>query len=331
MTEMKPILTVCPEEYPGTTSVLKHFNPSGLVEHSTEISPETVIGRKMVMVGGWHQIYYEAFHKIRGEGIPTALFWTSSVGQTDFSNDGVEVAYLRLITDLLRSDLLNYVMVATPSVQNMLQHMVHDKDKKDRIILLPYGFDWEEMQTHRSDEWFEYSRDKNWVDLFCPADTRKNILVQMHGAKIANVHVHCSGLRPKYRNFAEHIGLNYTDLGWMSKDTLFKQMQMMKLGLQITYAETFDYVVAEHFALKRPCLISTVMGSWVDKNLWEDLMVYNIDEPFEVADMIMHILKMSEIEREGLNERCFKFMKEEADRRNENVQKILTKVLEELE
>jgi len=319
--DRKPILTVCPESYPGTTSVLKHYNVTGLVDHSDEISPNTVEGRKMVNLGGWNPIYYEAMQRINSAGVPIGIFWTSSVGQMDFSNSGVEVNFVHLITDLVRSGMVDMVFGATPSVVDFWQKAVG----AEHVTLLPYAFDWEESQNHINTD---IPVGDDWVDLFCPADTRKNVLVQTHAAAIADVNIHYSGLKPKYRWFAELIGAKFTDMGWMSKDIYYKAVQGMKLGLQVTYAETFDYVVAEHFAMKRPCLISTVMGSWVDKKLWKDLMVHNLDDPIEVADLISNVMDMTPRKWKSLNTRCHNFMKAEADRRNVIGLDVLTKVIE---
>jgi len=313
---MKPIVTICPENYPGTTSVLRHFSVTDVVEHTSEVSPETIEGRDRVILGGWAGMYYEILRKIKTTGVPVSMFWTSSVGQTDFSNGGVEVSYLHLINDMVHSGLVDNVLCATPSVQNMFQQFIPE----DKAILLPYAFNWQETEDFLIED---MPVGDNWVDLFCPADTRKNILVQSHGAKLAKAHIHYSGLSPKYRFFADLIKLKYTDMGWMNKSRYYKSVQTMKVGMQITYAETFDYVVAEHFALKRPCLISTVMGSWVDKRLWKDLMVYNIDDPYEVADVLENIISRDETETKDLNTRCYKFMKKEAKRRNKIASKVL--------
>jgi len=314
--ERKPIFTVCPENFPGTTSVLKHYNTTGFTEHGNEISPETVNNRKLIILGGWTHMYYEALRRIKSTGNPVAMFWTSSVGQMDFSNGGIEISYLHMLNDMVVSGLVNYILCATPSVCDMFKQFIPE----DRVIHLPYAFDWEEVQKFQVED---MPVGEDWVDLFCPGDTRKNIVVQSHGAKIANVRLHYSGLSNKYRFFADLIKLKYTDMGWMEKTNYYKAIQTMKAGLQVTYAETFDYVVAEHFALKRPCLISTVMGSWVDKKLWKDIMVYNIDDPFEVADVLLKIIRMDEKEWKALNKRCYNFMMKEADRRNEIAKKVL--------
>ena len=314
--DKKPILSVCPENFPGTTSVLKHFNSTGLIEHGIEIGPDIVKDRKLMILGGWTHLYYEALRKIKSTGVPVAMFWTSSVGQTDFSNNGIEISYLHLLNDMIASGLAQYIVCATPSVYDMFTRFI----PKDKVILLPYAFDWEESQKFLLED---APVGDDWVDLFCPGDTRKNILVQSHGAKIADVRLHYSGLQNKYRFFADLIKLRYTDMGWMDKARYYRAVQTMKTGMQITYAETFDYVVAEHFAMKRPCLISTVMGSWVDKSLWKDIMVYNIDDSFEVADVLKNVVRKDENEWKALNNSCHSFMKKEAERRNKFAKKVL--------
>jgi len=318
MSEEKPILTVCPEAYPGTTSVLKHYSVSNLVEHSDEISPQTVEGKKLVILGGWHPIYYEAVKKIHAANVPIGMFWTSSVGQNDFSNNGIEISFIHIITDMLNSGMVDKLFVATPSVKSMYDQIVDP----EKVILLPYAFDWDDVQKSLKPD---VPVGDDWVDLFCPGDTRKNILVQTLGTKLAGGHLHYSGLKPRYKWFADLIKSKYTDMGWMGKpDPYYTAVQTMKLGLQVTYAETFDYVVAEHFALKRPCLISTVMTQWVDnKRLLKDILVHNLDEPLEVAEKIEHVLNMSNKRWKNLNNRCHSFMKDEAKKRNDIATEVL--------
>jgi len=323
MGEIKPIITVCPKSYPGVTSVLKHYDVTGLTQHTDEISKETVDGRKLVILGGWHPIYYEALQRLYIHNIPTALFWTSSVGQMDFSNNGMEISYIHLIKDIVMSKLLDYVVLGTPQNFDLFKQFI----PKEKLIYLPYAFDWNNIQKFK-DNTLEMGKD--WVDIFCPLDTRKNPLVQIHGAQKADVHLHFSGLQPRYKFFAQLIKLRFTDMGWMSQENYFKSIQTMKLGLQVTYAETFDYVVAEHFAMERPCLISTVMTSWVDKKLWKYLLVKNLDNPLEVAEKIKKIVNLSETKRKDLNMKCFSFMQEEAERRNEKGKDVLSRLLEEI-
>ena len=106
---MKPITTICPKNYPGTSAVLSHYNVTGLVNHTDEISPQTVKGRKLIILGGWHPLYYEGIKRIIGANVSVAMFWTSSVGQTDFSNNGMEISYLHLIRDLAHTKLIFFV------------------------------------------------------------------------------------------------------------------------------------------------------------------------------------------------------------------------------
>jgi len=311
-----PILTVAPTAYPGTTAVLQHYGVTGLTEHTDEISKETIANRKLIMFGGWHPIYHEALQKIYPYDIPTALFWTSSVGQIDFSNSGVEISFIHLIADLVESEALKYVILGTPQNFNLFTHIIPKKN----LIYLPYAVDLDSIEKHVDKDLYPQDR---WVDMFCPMDTRKNPLVQMHMAKLANANLHMSGMRPRYSDFAEMIRLNFTDMGWMQRPNYYRAVQTMKVGLQVTFAETFDYVVAEHFALERPCMISTVMCSWVKKELWNELLVFNLDDPLEGGDKLKRILDYGKEEWENLAGRCKEFIKTEADRRNDYAREVL--------
>jgi len=311
-----PILTVAPKAYPGTTAVLQHYGVAGMTEHTDEISKESIKDRKLIMFGGWHPIYYEALLKIYPFNIPTALFWTSSVGQIDFSNSGIEISFINLIADLVESKALNYVVLGTPQNFDLFSYII----PKENLIYLPYAIDLKSIEKYVDKD---LSPHDGWVDMFCPADTRKNPLVQMHMAKLANAQLHMSGMQPRYRNFAEMIGLNVTDMGWMKRPNYYRAVQTMKVGLQVTFAETLDYVVAEHFALERPCMISTVMSSWVEKSLWDELLVFNIDDPIEGGEKLKTILNYGKEEWENLAGRCKEFIKIEADKRNEFATEVL--------
>ena len=316
-----PYLFISPKAYPGTTAGMKHYIATGLVDHSDEISVETVKGRRAVILGAWHPIYYEACKKLRKLNVETWLFWTSSVGQADFSNGGIEVSYLYMIRDLVRGGLIDRLLCGNKEVESMLQNMVDP----DKVTLLPYCFDWDKIREHYNEDIFEGNR---WVDLYCPSDVRKNILPQIHAAKLAGARVHFSGTQTKYLDFADLIGAKYTVMGWMERDVYYRSVQTMNLGCQVTFAETFDYAAAEHFALGRPCLYSPVIGQWIkNKTMRKYLMVKDCDSPLQIAKYMKRVLDMPKEEKQDLNKVCEEFMHKEAIKRNENGEKILQRLL----
>jgi len=321
--ERKPILTICPDDFPGVKAHLKNYLSTGLTEHTETITPSAVIGRKMVIFGAWHPVYYEAMQKIKSTGVPIALLWTSSVGQIDFVNNGIEISFLYLLKDLIYAGLIDILFTPTEQIQNMFQQFIEPK----KVILLPHSLNWNKIQEKYDKNIYP---EKNDIDLFSTAETRKNILPQIHASKLADCRIYLNHTSQRYIFFADILKVKYTSMGWIPDETYFNVIQQMKMGLQVTYAESFNYVVAEHFAMKRPCLISPVMGRWVDNNLWKDIMIYNIDNPFEIADVIMNIKNMSDKKYNKLGNECFRFIKKEAKSRNDNAIKILTTTYEEL-
>jgi len=313
----KPYLFISPKEYPGTTAGMKHFLATKIVDYSDEISKKTVEERYAVILGAWHPIYYEAIKRLKTVNVEIWLFWTSTVGQIDFSNNGIEISYLYLISKLVKSGLIDKLLCGNEQVQSMLENIVGE----DKVILLPYCFDIEKIRQYYNPEIFEGDR---WVDLYCPSGVRKNITTQIHGAKLANAHLFFSRILPKYSDFAELLGVKYTIMGWMERDIFYRSIQTMALGSQVTFAESFDYAVAEHFALGRPCLYSPVIGQWInDPYLEKMLLVKDSDNPKLIGEKMKNILDLDESDKKDLNKRCEEFIIDEAERRNENGRKIL--------
>jgi len=325
MSQNKPYLFISPDSYPGTTAGMKQYEVTGLVEQGDELSMETVRGRKAVVLGAWHPVYYRAIKKLRREDVEIWLFWTSSVAQCDFSNGGIEVSFLRIIKDLVDSNMIDRLVCGNNQVELMLKNMV----PPEKVILLPYCFNWREIRKYYDRNVTPNSR---WVDLFCPADARKNMLPQILASKLANAKLHLSGTPDKYLNFVETINYSCSPLGWMPKDIYFKNVQLMELGLQVTFAESFDYVVAEHFALERPCLFSPPIGQWIDEPyLREMLLVPDVDNPSLIADYMTRIFNLNESDKKDLNKTCSEFMYEEAEKRMKNAKAILKSMLEDME
>lgn len=321
--EKKPILTICPDDFPGVKTHLKNYLSTGLTEHTETITPSAVIGRKMVIFGAWHPIYYEAMQKIKSTGVPITLLWTSSVGQIDFAGNGIEISFLYLLKDLTYAGLIDRIFTPTEQIQSMFQQFI----EPEKVILLPHSLNWNKIKE-KYDETIVPKKDA--VDLFSTAETRKNILPQIHASKISDCQLYINHNAQRYTFFADLLKVRYTSMGWIPDESYFNVIQQMRMGLQVTYAESFNYVVAEHFALKRPCLISPVMGRWVDKDLWKDIMVYNIDNPFEISDVMMLIKNMSDREYTRLGNKCYKFIKKEAKSRNNYAIKTLTDTMEVL-
>jgi hypothetical protein len=62
--------------------------------------------------------------------------------------------------------------------------------------------------------------------------------------------------RPEYRTFLEELKVPYEDRGWMDDDDYARALDEVDVGLQVSLADSFNYVVAEHFARAVPVVLS---------------------------------------------------------------------------
>jgi len=89
---MKEILTVAPDVFPGVKSQFVHLaGTTGLTEHTSVVSKETIEGKKLIIFGAWDYDYYRALKKLMAYDIKKGLLWTSPIGQVGFSPNMIEV------------------------------------------------------------------------------------------------------------------------------------------------------------------------------------------------------------------------------------------------
>ena len=116
-------------------------------------------------------------------------------------------------------------------------------------------------------------------------------------------------------------------MGWMPKEKYLQALQTMKLGIQVTYAETFDYVVAEHFIYGIPCLVSKTID-WIPRtDVWNDIMIDNFDDPNEIARKIKALMKDEDL-RINIGKRCRSRIRLVARRNNDVCVKTLKEILD---
>jgi len=320
---MKSILTISPKNFPGVTSHFEHLSKTtGMTDHTDHLSPESVKGREIIIFGAWEHTYFLAMKKLREkyDHIKTGLLWTSTIGQVGFSPNLIEVSFLYLISDSIKAEKLDYLFIPTKRVYKALRKIF----PKDVVKYMPNTFsvDW-----IFEEEYEPIHKGFNWVDLFAPSGVRKNVLNQLLGAKLANVLLHVNSFNKPIQDFADLIGLHYVDTGWMERSNYLKMLQTMRLGLQVSYAETFDYVVAEHFAYKIPCLVSKTINYIPKGKLWDNIMIDRFDDPTEIANKIRKIIQDDNLHKK-LGKECFRLIQKTAKKNNKDTVKTLKEVLE---
>jgi len=288
---VKEILTVAPDVFPGVKSQFEHLaGTTGLTEHTSIVSKQTIEGKKLIIFGAWDYDYYRALKKLMAYDIKKGLLWTSPIGQVGFSPNMIEVSFLWQIRDAFEKRMLDYLFIPTIRVTKAFREIFGG----DRVKYLPNTYDIAKVKKYRDPK---LRKGEDWVSMYNPAGTRKNMLNQMLGARLADVLLHMNQMPKPLQDFADLIGLRYVDMGWMSKESYFRSIQTMKVGLKVSYSETFDYCLFDHFTMRVPCLFSRTI-EWLPEEGWEDLRVENFDDPNEIAVKLSNLMENGNLRRE---------------------------------
>src|SRR5262249_46488670 len=70
--------------------------------------------------------------------------------------------------------------------------------------------------------------------------------------------LHVNGLaeRAEYRTFLEDLKVPYVDHGWLEEGDYARALDEVDVGVQVSLADSFNYIVAEHFARGVPVVLS---------------------------------------------------------------------------
>ncbi len=161
------------------------------------------------------------------------------------------------------------------------------------------------------------------VSLFCTPGPRKNLANQILAcSKIPGVELHLNGLskKPEFAQLLKTLNIKYVDHGWMDKSTYRNTIAAMDVGLQVTFAETFNYVVAEHMIYGVPIVVSSMIPIINKIDELKELVVENAQSPGDIAKAIETIYRS----RNRLSSTVRKIVHDIAGRNNEDVRKLLS-------
>lgn len=132
------------------------------------------------------------------------------------------------------------------------------------------------------------------VSLFCTPGPRKNLSNQLVACSmVPNIELHLNGLskRPEFAELLKSLGIKYIEHGWMAKSIYRRTIESMDVGLQVTFAETFNYVVAEHMAAGVPVVSSFMVPIVANEKELHPIMAQKADSPTEIARCIVEANK----------------------------------------
>lgn len=250
----------------------------------------------VIMIGGFCDDYRVINTSCQGRGIKTAMLFCSPFGQADINQ---ELEQLNNMLTLLETGQINYLFTGTQSMADTL--------KNDKIKFLPQTLNYElflkDTKTNNVT-----AAQKNSVSLFCGTQPNKNILNQIVATKQAGKTLYTNALeRRNYRQFANNIGLTYYQFTWTDDEEYKRLINSCEIGLQCSWDEAFDYVIAEHYLLNKP-IISGKYG-WAHP----DLIVDDLSDTTKIAKKLV----------QNYNLDLVKYAKDELDKRKKTAEQTI--------
>lgn len=307
---MKKILVTCPQEFVGVSSVFKHFVSLGLGKFvpTQQLTPELIKQADFLLLGAWHPSYNDLIKLPIKKGI----LLTSSILQIELTPNMIELQYLNYILSLLKEDKINYLFCGSPNLYEAIK--LFETQKEENIYYFPYPYN-----THLFYEYVGNNKILHSCGMFFPTHSRKNVLNQLFAFRLANL---VKGELSLHTNTKLQIKGNVFYYIWLNDDAYYDLLSKIYLNLHVTVAESWCYAVADSIYLGTLPLVSPVVAK--NLNLPEELVVVNIDSTIDIADRILKIMKMSNIEYSTLLYRSRESIDKLTSKNNKELAKLLS-------
>ena len=286
-------MSVCLGGFPGTdrglrelaaaTGVTRHVTiadagPTGPALRFVE-SLTTAPGTQLLVVGGWADAYDPLVDAAAARGIRVAVYWTSTGGQSEMGRE----------RDQLETVLADRRLYARWFVHAPLAASLERACRGVGVMpnLLPPGPAPRARLPRRRGTPLR-------VGLFCSPHEyhRKNVLnsllaVAQLGDR-AQLHVNGASKPGGYVAWLERLGIGYVEHGWMDDATYGEVVRGLDVALQASFAESFNYVAAEHLLCGVPVVGSPMVPviAMLPARLRRALTVDNPDDPLAIAARI---------------------------------------------
>jgi glycosyltransferase involved in cell wall biosynthesis len=324
------IASVCFAGFPGTDRHLRELaRVIGLSRHVAltspdPASPEIAFLRQylsdsrpsLVLFGGWHACYDPLADDLFRIGVRLGIGWTSSPAQTDLSGEA------HLLARLLEDSRISHWFFAGDGFAAPLSAAGKSCFDFPFVLAVP------ELCPER-----EPNSPPVLSFFFSPNEyRRKNVLASLLAlAQVETPYVlHLNGLsrREEYRNLLETIRIPYVDLGWMDEDSYERALCRVDIGLQLSLAETFNCVAAEHMLRGIPVLVSPMVpcAHGLGEDVRDLLLVRDPDSPSEIATRIEELLRRPD-ERKRVGREARKSLIDANARNAERAREVLTDAL----
>jgi len=328
------VITLCVGGFPGTNrSLLNLEKTTGLTRHivlrgseadgaDVKFYIELLREKKptCVLFGGWSPVYDVFLKSIRSLKTEAGVYWTSSPGQVDISE---EAEYM---VSLINSRRIKHRIFANGELAKALSGVSHNVKHLPDTLLFP-GDDVIKKPKGKKDELvfslfcspFEYKRKNVFNTLLALSMLKRKYTLYLNGLSKNRF----------YGNILKTLGIRYRDFDWMTDEKYQTVLGEVDLGLQISFAETFNYVAAEHIVRKIPVMTSRMVPALdcMPAHIRNRLVVDDADCASEIRDKIEYLA--GEADRiQYLGERMHAHLKKENERRIGQAKKVLKSIIE---
>jgi len=301
----RELVSVCFGGFPGTnrhlreisrvTALTRHLAVSGSTAASVDVAflrdHLATLAPRCVIFGSWHAVYEPLVDSARAAGAEIAVLWTSSVVQTDLSGETATLASLLGDRRIARFFATSEALAGTLGAAGRPSH----------VLPLPFSIAATPRVAAKPE------RTVPVVSLFAAPNEyrRKNAfacIVALAGLDVPYV-LHLNGLaeRAEYRAVLEELKVPYDDHGWLDEGDYARALDEVDVGVQVSLADSFNYVVAEHFARAVPVVVSrsVPVAHGLPEHVLRLLVVADPDDPGELRGKLRVLLTEPEARREA--------------------------------
>lgn len=295
----RKIFTFCHDYFPGTNNALINLSKAtGITKHFVlatrgKKSPEIIFFIKylkkerpsLAIFGGWSKTYEELIKRLRHEKIKFGVYWTSSPGQTDISQETEKLA------TIISNNHLRYRFFSSLAFASCLKKYFKN------LYHLPLIFASLGLIARKQDKTVN-NENVFVMSLFCVQSEykRKNVLNSLLAVSSLkrNCRLYLNGLSKDryYRKILDKLCINYRDFGWMDRKKYERVLGEVDLGLQVSFAESFNYVTAEHLARGIP-VIATRMVPAVEclpEEVKKRIIIDDADNFLKISDCVQYFI-----------------------------------------
>lgn len=278
--------------FPGTVQALRnlsrtvHLTRHFSVTSNKPDSPEIAFFAKqfsqappaLLILGAWSPAYEPILDALLPE-TAVAVYWTSSPGQVDMSKETAS------LVRVLHDPRIRYVFFTSRPLAAAFQ-------ADERCMELPLTFPvTARIAKHRAGR-------VPVLSLFCsPNEFRRknmlNTLIAVASQKQPYI-LYLNGLAEDagYKQLLTDWKIPYKDWGWLNHDDYQRVLSTVDIGLQVSFSESFGYVVTDHLLRGIPVIASKMVPvmSNLTARVKQRLVLDNADDPFEFADKLRYLL-----------------------------------------